>query len=708
MTNYETSQIYGLATRLAQWSRTRRIIHIGDGSIDWLARVVGNCEVLWIGATEPKGCITDKFPSVTFIDANLEQGLPHVPADIFTGALVICVDVLGNLNNPSALATELGKIQKTCSWLIVATPDRCRTVAESSLVHPKSRQNPRWSAEEFGDYLLQTGFAPRAFMGYGSNEHSTKNLIVVLAGREAEYSATEKDNKIAAIIHIFNEIDILEVVVRYLRSQGIDVHLIDNWSTDGSYENAQQLAALGLCTRVSRFPDNSVSHYEWARQLEYTSQYASGLDADWIMHYDADEIRCSPWLGVSLGKAIDFVDSLHYTAIDFTVMNFLFTDETPYQRIPLERLRHFDWGRHPTDFQQIKAWKNISSVDIVSSGGHDVEFEGKRTYPLKFLMKHYPLRSSNQANRKLYQQRFPRLRKERAERGWHVQYDSLELVREIKPWRKRELLSFDETTFWSEYLIERISGVGIEPEEQPLFNRQTADLLENEFISAHKKHAAELSTIRESFASQTTEIEKDKQKISIQSDEISGLQGRLAERDTQLFVFEQQLSYVQAELTQRITEFNTNMQMLRGTILERDAKIDALNVQLRLAQCEVSALHSSSSWRMTAPLRFAARLVGLGVEKIRLLLRQRNVIRTIARSGMFDKNWYFANNPDVAASGMDSIRHYVLYGAQEGRDPSPSFSTSGYLSHNPDVAAAGANPFEHFIRFGAKEGRTWG
>src|SRR5262245_48216684 len=270
MTSYETSQIYGLVARLAQWSRTRRIIHIGDGPIDWLARVVGNCEVLWIGATEPKHCITNQFPCVAFIDANLEEGLSHVPADIFTSALVLCIDVLNKLNDPRALAVELGKIHNTCSWLIVAAPDRCRTVPKSGLIHPKSRPYTSWSAEEFGDYLLQAGFAPGTLMGYGSHGHSIKNLTVVLAGREAEFSATESHNKIAAIIHVFNEIDILEIVVRYLRSQEIDVHLIDNWSTDGSYEQAQQLAAAGLCTRVSRFPDNPVPHYEWARQLQYT------------------------------------------------------------------------------------------------------------------------------------------------------------------------------------------------------------------------------------------------------------------------------------------------------------------------------------------------------------------------------------------------------------------------------------------------------
>ena len=75
---------------------------------------------------------------------------------------------------------------------------------------------------------------------------------------------------------------------------------------------------------------------------------------------------------------------------------------------------------------------------------------------------------------------------------------------------------------------------------------------------------------------------------------------------------------------------------------------------------------------------------------------------------MFDKDWYLKNNPDVVASRLDPIKHYVLYGAFERRDPSPSFSVSRYLSHNPDIAAAGVNPLEHFIVCGAQEGRLGG
>ena len=44
----------------------------------------------------------------------------------------------------------------------------------------------------------------------------------------------------------YNEADILESTIEALRRDGADVHVIDNWSTDGTYEIALRLAELGV------------------------------------------------------------------------------------------------------------------------------------------------------------------------------------------------------------------------------------------------------------------------------------------------------------------------------------------------------------------------------------------------------------------------------------------------------------------------------
>jgi O-antigen biosynthesis protein len=90
--------------------------------------------------------------------------------------------------------------------------------------------------------------------------------------------------------------------------------------------------------------------------------------------------------------------------------------------------------------------------------------------------------------------------------------------------------------------------------------------------------------------------------------------------------------------------------------------------------------------------------------RVRLLGLRRD-IALLEQSGLFDRAWYRRQYPDVAQDKADPLRHYLLSGAREGRDPSPAFSTSGYLETYPDVLADGTNPLLHYVKFGRAEGR---
>lgn len=79
--------------------------------------------------------------------------------------------------------------------------------------------------------------------------------------------------------------------------------------------------------------------------------------------------------------------------------------------------------------------------------------------------------------------------------------------------------------------------------------------------------------------------------------------------------------------------------------------------------------------------------------------------RAVDRSGLFDGTWYRSRYPDVAASGMEPLRHYVRHGWIERRDPGPGFDVAAYLQDSPDVAAAGIDPVLHYARHGREEGR---
>jgi methyltransferase family protein len=130
----------------------------------------------------------------------------------------------------------------------------------------------------------------------------------------------------------------------------------------------------------------------------------------------------------------------------------------------------------------------------------------------------------------------------------------------------------------------------------------------------------------------------------------------------------------------------------------------------------ISAMHASTSWRMSAPLRSAKRLLirlhctTLGYflaqlwramrSRSRAPLRDWRDARIVAGSSYFDGRWYLANNPDVADAGVDPALHYATHGWREGRNPGPAFDTRDYLAHNHDVACAGVNPLTHYVRHG--------
>lgn len=127
--------------------------------------------------------------------------------------------------------------------------------------------------------------------------------------------------------------------------------------------------------------------------------------------------------------------------------------------------------------------------------------------------------------------------------------------------------------------------------------------------------------------------------------------------------------------------------------LERQALEQQLRA-LRALHPVMGRYPAPPSW----PLRLALRLLPP--------LRRRHHARMIRLSGLFDRRWYLATYPDVAASGTDPVRHFLAHGAAEQRDPGPHFDTGHYLRLYPDIAGNGMNPLVHYLQAGWREGRS--
>jgi hypothetical protein len=186
------------------------------------------------------------------------------------------------------------------------------------------------------------------------------------------------------------------------------------------------------------------------------------LQADWFIYQDVDEIRVSPWNNMNLKEAIYTVDRMGYNAIDHTVIVFEPVNNGFSQDLDFEEyFKYFHFGKRPGHFSQIKNWKNLKTTDIVLSG-HSVQFKKRRVFPYKFLLKHYPIRSQSHGERKIFAERKARFPPEERKKGLHIQYDMYEPGCSflVDP---KFLIRFEKEKFNAEFLIERLSGIGVIP-----------------------------------------------------------------------------------------------------------------------------------------------------------------------------------------------------------------------------------------------------
>jgi hypothetical protein len=65
---------------------------------------------------------------------------------------------------------------------------------------------------------------------------------------------------------------------------------------------------------------------------------------------------------------------------------------------------------------------------------------------------------------------------------------------------------------------------------------------------------------------------------------------------------------------------------------------------------------------------------------------------------LFNPEFYLAKYPDVAAAGADPFRHYIEYGASEGRKPHPLFDHDYFLLRCPEAKASDEPSVVHFLR----------
>lgn len=262
--------------------------------------------------------------------------------------------------------------------------------------------------------------------------------------------------RVIALISSFNEGDVIGQVIGDLIDNGCEVYLLDNHSTDNTVEVASQWLGRGLL-KIEAFPPGPPAdlekQYLWREILMRKSQLAAQLGADWIIHADADELRESPWPDMSLADAFGVVDSLGFNAVNFALFNFRPVDDSFQPGDDLrQRFQYYEPGEW-VNALQIKAWKNTGvEFDLASSGGHNVGFAGRQVFPIPFILRHYPIRSSAHGRRKVLNERLPRYTRQERAAGWHNHYDAMASEGHTFLWRIETLTRFDPGSARAELL----------------------------------------------------------------------------------------------------------------------------------------------------------------------------------------------------------------------------------------------------------------
>jgi len=249
---------------------------------------------------------------------------------------------------------------------------------------------------------------------------------------------------ILGIMAVYNEADIVGQVIQHIINQGLVLVILDNGSTDGSYQICQKYVGRGVL-EVERIVSEVYDPIFILRRLE---EMAQAYSPDWLAIIDADEIHEPSQSGFTLKQATEREDSLGYNLIRSNCFAFCPTPiDDQGEKDPLKRIKYYVWSG---DFH-FRFWRNYPGTDCWSGGSHLVYFPEDikpRVSPRKFIIRHYKIRSSEQGRRKVLGLR-RRIRRPPLPEGWSIHYNRFAMDESFFSVNPEKLTRYNEDSAWS-------------------------------------------------------------------------------------------------------------------------------------------------------------------------------------------------------------------------------------------------------------------
>ena len=215
----------------------------------------------------------------------------------------------------------------------------------------------------------------------------------------------------------------------------------------------------------------------------------------------------------------------------------------------------------------------------------------------------------------------------------------------------------------------------VAPLYQPLLDGLERDL------TAHKDQAARLERDLTAHKDQAARLERD---LTAHKDQAARLERDLTAHKDQTARLRAALEARSKEAAERADEIVG----VRARLHESSQRNATLEHKLAAIRRSLVWIAAKPAWKLERWLRGGTlRHISRhrkpkyydNVPAQKRMLSSRRSLRDeelIAKSGLFDSDWYLAQNPDVARSGTDPISHFIRHGAAEGRAPKPQLAKS--------------------------------